>query len=232
MWMTLVLANKQKSVEKITSTNEIYMRQRCFQVNKHSGWLNGLVRDRRSHHPRLRQHKFRRSSNRCAFHLKTICRRMSSSSHLTATLIWVNRAGYQHFIHLWAATREIGLCTKKGKHFGMRLSVNFLPPVIKMKIIAKISSQTSQQFRFDDVLVLATFFKLASGFLALSNELQFHAMMPLLLNVPLLTLIVHEQQNKLFYSWEWVSWVHEAKFIFTTDIYSSAIPGTHRQYTT
>lgn len=43
---------------------------------------------------------------------------------------------------------------------------------------------------------METFFELASAFLELSNELQSQAMMLLLLKVPLLTLIVHEQQCK------------------------------------
>lgn len=52
----------------------------------------------------------------------------------------------------------------------------------------------SRQFRFDDVPSDRTSLELASGALPLSDELQFHAMMLLLLNAPLFTLILRQQQ--------------------------------------
>lgn len=56
----------------------------------------------------------------------------------------------------------------------------------------------SQQFRFNDLLSFPTSFELASGALPFPDELQFHAMMPLLLNVPLFTLILRQQQWRAF----------------------------------
>lgn len=55
--------------------------------------------------------------------------------------------------------------------------------------------QMSLQFFPADVLSLISP-KLASAFLPFFDELQFHAMLPLLLNVSLFTLILHEQQYK------------------------------------
>lgn len=80
----------------------------------------------------------------------------------------------------------------------MRLNVNlrFLLSFNPISVIVDyLYSQTSQQFLLGDVLFLSISLKLASGFLELSNELQFHAMTLLLVYVvPLLALILHERQ--------------------------------------
>lgn len=74
----------------------------------------------------------------------------------------------------------------------------------------------SRQLFFDDVPFFMSL-KLASVFLPFPNELQFHAMMLLLLNVSLFTLILHEQQYKSFqnYNLSWLCFQGEAEVYLT-----------------
>lgn len=111
----------------------------------------------------------------------------------------------------------------------MRLSVKTVLSFVSFMAVSVcalnnlLNSQYSQQFRFADVLSFTSSVKLASGFLEFSNELQFHAMMLLLLNVePLLVFIFKNSDN----SWGregGVGWLYNQyehsqgkKFIFST----------------
>lgn len=59
-----------------------------------------------------------------------------------------------------------------------------------------LSSQMSQQFRFQNVPFLSISLKLASAFSTFFNELHFHPKILLLLNVPLFALISAREDTK------------------------------------